>query len=211
MALVNGVPFLEILVNSLAAKGIARFVLLTGHKSEMIEDHFRDLYPEPTMEFSREEAPLGTGGPVKLAERFATDPTLLVNGDTFFDAGLELLYRFHLEKKSQVTLSLLKVDDVSRYGSVNVDESGKITGFYEKNEGPGGAGLINGGLSLLSKDFIHSLPEDRPFSMEREVFPTLCRSGGIFGTAQQKAFFDIGTPPSYEEFKQFVKERGMIK
>ncbi len=207
MALVDGVPFLELLIDSLAGKGVREFVLLTGYKSEMIEEHFRDRYSDLRVSFSREHEPLGTGGPVKQAEPFATDPTLLVNGDTFFDVDLDALYRFHVEKQAMVTLSLLRVEDVSRYGSVVVDVQGRITGFFEKDQGPGGPGLINGGISLLSLEFIRGLPGRRAFSMEKEIFPALCSSGRMYGLAQQRAFFDIGTPESYRDFESFVREQ----
>lgn len=208
MALIGGVPFLEILIDCLADKGVRDFVLLTGYKSEMIEEHFRNRYQgELRVRISNEDVPLGTGGAVKNAEDFATDPSLLVNGDTYFDADLESLLQFHREKESHVSLSLRRVEDTSRYGSVNVAEDGRITGFFEKNEGPGGSGLINGGLSLISREFIEGLPNDRAFSMEKEIFPTFVRSGRIFGLCQNRAFFDIGTPESYEAFKVFVANR----
>lgn len=208
MALVAGVPFLEILIESLAGKGVREFVLLTGYLGEIIEDHFRRFHrPDISIEFSREDMPLGTGGPVKNAEKWATDPTLLVNGDTFFDGDLDELYRLHEERAAQVTLSLLKVDDVSRYGSVVVDESGAVRGFREKVEGESGPGLINAGLSLLALDMIHGLPGGMPFSMERDIFPSLARSGGVVGLCRDRAFFDIGTPDSYKDFESFVREK----
>jgi D-glycero-alpha-D-manno-heptose 1-phosphate guanylyltransferase len=208
MALIGGVPFLEILIDCLAAKGVRDFVLLTGYKSDMIEEYFSNRYGgELSVRVSEEEVPLGTGGAVKNAERFATDPSLLVNGDTYFDADLESLFQFHREKESHVSLSLLHVDDASRYGSVSVDDGGRIVGFYEKNEGPGGAGLINGGLSLVSRKFIEDLPKDRAFSMEQEIFPSFVKSGRMFGLRQNRDFFDIGTPESYEAFKVFVAKR----
>ena len=40
MALVNGAPFIEILIDSLAAKGIREFVLLVGYMADVIEKHF---------------------------------------------------------------------------------------------------------------------------------------------------------------------------
>jgi len=113
--------------------------------------------------------PLGTGGPVKQAELLASDPSILVNGDTFFDVDLEALYRFHTEKAASVTLSLLQVEDVSRYGAVTTDEHGQVRGLRRENQGPAGPGLINGGVSMLSVDFIRSLPAARPFSMEQEI------------------------------------------
>ncbi len=204
MAMVGTVPFLEILIDSLSGKGVRNFVLLTGYKGKVIEEYFSNRYrDELNIRISPEQEPLGTGGAVKNAEQFCTEPSLLVNGDTFFDADLELLFRFHQEKQSSVSLSLFTVDDVSRYGSVIAGENGLITGFHEKNEGPGGAGVINAGLTLLSREFVRDLPAGRSFSMEREIFPWFARSEKMFGLAQDRPFFDIGTPESYEAFRVF--------
>jgi len=205
MAIVQGAPFLEILIDSLADKGVQQFVLLTGYKGEEIERHFvSGHHRDVSIAFSHERSPLGTGGAVKNAEAFATDPSLLVNGDTFFDADLGRLLQFHEDRAAEVTLSLFKVEDVSRYGSVVVDRQGMVIGFREKDENISEPGLINAGLSLLSKRMINSLPRGS-FSMEREIFPSLVGSGKMFGLLQERSFFDIGTPESYEAFKRFMK------
>jgi D-glycero-alpha-D-manno-heptose 1-phosphate guanylyltransferase len=207
MATVKGVPFLEILIQSLVQKGVRNFILLTGYHSESIEEYFSAWrHQDVKILLSPEPTPLGTGGAVKNAEKFATDPSLLVNGDTFFDVDVGELLRFHLEHRARVTLSLCRVDDVSRYGSVLVNDKGVITGFREKEPGTGRPGLINAGLSFLAKDFIHSLP-DGPCSMERDVFTNLTGTGEMFGLRQEGPFFDIGTPESYEMFKAFVKAK----
>ncbi|MFH1113878.1 MAG: nucleotidyltransferase family protein [Pseudomonadota bacterium] len=207
MAMVGNVPFLEILLRDLARKGVRRCVVLTGHMGEIIEEYFQDLpVKEMDIRCCREESPLGTGGAVKNAEAFATDPTLLVNGDTFFDADVEALFRFHRGKDAGATLSLRHVSDVSRYGSVVVDEHGLITEFLEKEPGVHRPGLVNAGLSLLSYSTIRDLPAGRAFSMEAEVFPALARSGHMAGLPQNGAFFDIGTPESYKAFLTFVEE-----
>jgi NDP-sugar pyrophosphorylase family protein len=207
MANVWGAPFLEILIESLADKGVRQFVLLTGYKGEAIEEHFAGCCrSDVRIFFSHERSPLGTGGAVKNAEAFATDPSLLVNGDTFFDADLDSLLQFHIDTGAEATLSLFKVEDVSRYGSVVVDRKGMVIGFREKDEGVRAPGLINAGFSLLSMGLISSLPNG-PFSMEREIFPSLVGSGKMFGLVQERHFFDIGTPESYEAFKLFMKDR----
>jgi D-glycero-alpha-D-manno-heptose 1-phosphate guanylyltransferase len=215
MALVNGAPFIEILIDSLAAKGIREFVLLVGHMADIIEKHFMAHNDKNLrIRFSYEQTPLGTGGAVKKAEGFASDPSLLINGDTFFDGDIHQLLQFHREKAADVTLSLLPVRDVSRYGSVTVNKTGLITGFREKHEGAAELGLINAGFSLISRDFIGSLPVDLAFSMEREIFPKLADSGRMFGLISKRSFFDIGTPESYDDFKRFIKDReelGLLK
>ncbi len=207
MALVNGVPFIQILIDSLAEKGIREFVLLVGYMADFIEEYFTARRSNNfRVRFSHEQTPLGTGGAVKRAENLASDPSLLINGDTFFDGDINRLIQLHQEKAAEVTLSLLPVADVSRYGSVTVTKDGLIKGFREKHEGIVGPGLINAGFSLISKRFISELPGDRAFSMEREIFPKLADTGQMFGLVSKRSFFDIGTPESYKDFKKFVAE-----
>jgi len=205
MASVQGKPFLEILVHWLHNKGFNEIVLLTGYRWEWIEDHFSSL-SGPNILISREEVPLGTGGAVKNAEDFATDPTLLVNGDTFFDADTDDLLYHHLEERPAVTLSLTKVPDASRYGSVLLDHNRRVVRFEEKADYPKGPGLINAGMTLLSQSVIRNLPGGRSFSMEREIFPQLAGQGQMMGIVLGGAFFDIGTPESYKEFQQYARD-----
>ncbi len=204
MAPINGIPFLEILIRSLGYKGVRRFVLLTGYMGAVIEDYFTGFDPQLDIQCVRETRPLGTGGAVKNAEVFASAATLLVNGDTFFDADLGALLAFHQRVGSQVTLSLHPVPDVSRYGSVLTDSADMVTGFMEKRQNAG-PGLINAGFSVLTREFIESLPA-RPFSMEQEIFPIAAGSGVMAGLKQIRPFFDIGEPATYCAFERYVKE-----
>lgn len=208
MALIGDQPFLEILIESLAQKGVWRIVLLTGYMSEHIETFARKYRSSNiSLEISRETAPLGTGGAVKNAQQFATNPTLLVNGDTYFDADIERLFEFHNKTDAIVTLSLCKVPDVSRYGSVLLKPSGMIQEFQEKSESSDVPGLINAGFSMVSYDLISNLPENKVFSMEKDIFPSLVSGGQMYGLEQAGAFFDIGTPHSYAEFIEFIDTR----
>lgn len=205
MADVLGQPFLEILTRLLVAKGIHKFVMLVGYKADSIEEHFNDSrFGDLEIMFSHETEPLGTGGAVKNAQRFATDPTLLVNGDTYLDANIKELYEFHKVRGADVTISLFQVADVSRYGSVSLNSDGLVIKFHEKSGNLCNSGLINAGVSLVSRSFIDALPEQSQFSMEIEVFPKLANTGRMFGLEQKGLFFDIGTPESYLEFQEFV-------
>jgi D-glycero-alpha-D-manno-heptose 1-phosphate guanylyltransferase len=202
MADVNGMPFLEILVRLFHRKGLRHFVFLVGYKGEMIENHFKNLRGDWKFDFCREDQPLGTGGAIKNALRFASEACVSINGDTFFDADLEALLSFQSEKQASATLSLFPAPDVSRYGSVELNDQGRITRFTEKSVSAPKAGLINAGVTMLSRDFIASLPHGA-FSMEQDIFPKETAAGRLFGLAQDRAFFDIGTPESYADFVKY--------
>lgn len=209
MAPIDDTPFLEILIESLFQKSVRDIVLLTGYMADRIEEHFQSI-GRFSINFSRESVPLGTGGAVKNAECLASDPTLLVNGDTFFDADLEGLLAWHTKMKVAATLSLVEVENTSRFGSVSLHPNGLVEGFREKDTGNGGKGLINAGFTLLSLETIKCLPAQRKFSMEQEIFPMLAESHQMTGFVQQGTFFDIGTPESYDQFRYYYRAHSSI-
>ncbi|HEY8133373.1 MAG TPA: sugar phosphate nucleotidyltransferase, partial [Thermoanaerobaculia bacterium] len=75
-------PFLELVIESFAARGLRDFVLLTGYRGEMMEKHFGDGRRfGARIEYSRETTPLGTGGAIREARRLLGDPFLMTYGD----------------------------------------------------------------------------------------------------------------------------------
>jgi D-glycero-alpha-D-manno-heptose 1-phosphate guanylyltransferase len=208
LAPVNGAPFLFVLMELLERKGVREVVILSGYMADVLEQTVSQCYRGSLrFIFSREDSPLGTGGAVRNAAHLASDPTLLVNGDTFFDGNLVALSLFHEITSADVTLSLVRVPDSGRYGSVETDEAGRILRFVEKRPGPPSPGLINAGFTLCSRDFLMSLPEDGPFSMETDIFPRAVSEGRIFGLVQERAFHDIGTPESLRAFERIHGSR----
>jgi D-glycero-alpha-D-manno-heptose 1-phosphate guanylyltransferase len=205
LAIVEDRTFLDILIDLLAKKGVRDFLMLTGYKGDLIRHHFeRRPLKGVRIDCLRESEPLGTGGAIKNAQHRATDPSLIVYGDSFLDASVKDLMEFHLANDSDVTMCLYPVEDVSRYGSVEIDRKNRIRAFYEKDQAPPGPGYINAGFYFVSKAFIQGLPENMAFSMESDFFPKYAIKGRMFGMVVDGSFFDIGSPESYEAFKDFA-------
>lgn len=207
MALVAGVPFLEIILRQLRVAGVRNIVLGTGYLAEQIEEYFREGDQLGlSIHYSREQEPLGTGGAVKLAEPMLGDPVLVLNGDSYVNWVLTDLLQVYLEKQATAVMALQPVPDVSRYGSVAVDDDRRVTEFVEKGVRIG-AGLINAGIYLLQKQLITDLPEGRPISLEREVFPQLL-GGKVYGVVSAGDFIDIGVPADLERAQTLLATHG---
>jgi NDP-sugar pyrophosphorylase family protein len=128
-------PFLEIQVELLRRQGARRFVFSIGHLAQQIQDHFGDGRRFGVEIDYSVEGPqlLGTGGALKLAERFFTPQAVVLNGDTFLDLGYAALLARHEEEQAAATLALARADDARRYGRVLLDPSGRcVVGFQEK-------------------------------------------------------------------------------
>ena len=197
LASIGGQSFLELLIRQLRHQGIRRLVMCSGYLADQIENKFGDGSPwDLTIEYSREEKPLGTAGALKLARRHLEEgPDFLVmNGDSFLETDFGGLLRFHHERHGLASMAVVSVQNAGRYGTVHVDASSRVIGFTEKT-GSDAPGLINAGLYVFSSAIFEHIP-DGPVSLERDVFPRILYRG-VYALEQSGMFIDIGTPQDY--------------
>jgi D-glycero-alpha-D-manno-heptose 1-phosphate guanylyltransferase len=209
LALVRGRPFLELLVRQLRHQGIRRLVMCTGHLAEQIENEFANGHNlDVEIEYSKEPHPLGTGGAVKLAERYLqnTDDFLVMNGDSFLELDFHQLIHFHRQKGGLVSMAVMRVQDTHRYGTVQVDADNRVIGFAEKTASDT-PGLVNAGVYVFNRAVLDYIPEG-PASLERDVFPRLL-DHGMYAAKQYGMFIDIGTPEDYAR-AQAVCDRFLV-
>jgi mannose-1-phosphate guanylyltransferase len=197
MALISGMPFLQLLLDHLRSQGVDDVVLGTGYMAEQIESYFGSgnklgLH----IRYSREHEPLGTGGALKLAEPLVSDPLLVLNGDSHVEWRFGPMLGMLTEKQAEMVIALQAVADASRFGSVAIGQDGRITEFVEKGVAAG-PGLINAGVYLVRKQIIRDLPADRVISLERDVFPRLL-DRRVYGFVCTGLFIDIGIPEDLE-------------
>jgi NDP-sugar pyrophosphorylase family protein len=179
-------------------------VMCTGHLAEQIENQFGDGRAwNVVVEYSREPHALGTGGAIKLAERYlrGVGDFLVLNGDSFLEVDFRELVGFHREHNGLVSIAVWRARNAARYGTVRIGASGRVIDFAEKtdNDSPG---LINAGVYVFSSGVLEHIP-DGPVSLERDVFPHLL-DHGVYALEQHGAFIDIGTPEDYTRAQQLA-------
>ena len=197
MAAVGEQSFLELLVRQLRYHGIHRLVMCSGYLADQIENKFGDGGAwDVSIEYSREQQPLGTAGAVKLAQRHLQTAAdfLVMNGDSFLEMDFERLVQFHRERNGLVSMAVVPVEDAGRYGTVRLDSGSRVIGFTEKT-GTDTPGLINAGVYVFNRAIFDHIPEG-PASLERNVFPRVL-DRGVYALEQRGMFIDIGTPEDY--------------
>jgi NDP-sugar pyrophosphorylase family protein len=191
------------LLDQLILAGIRHAVLCTGYKADMVEAALGPTHGPLRLSYSRETAPLGTGGALRHAlPQLNSDPILVLNGDSYCQADYSAFLQFHQSHMASLLLS--HVPDVSRFGQVLTDAQGRITQFTEKSAPamPTVPGWINVGIYLLSHGFIETIPPARPVSLETEVFPAAIPNS-LYAFPVRAPFIDIGTPDSYAAAEAF--------
>ncbi len=159
------------------------------------------------LDYSPEDALLGTAGGVRNAAHFFDGDFLVISGDALTDIDLTAMREFHQSHDGVATLATRKVDDTSQFGVVITDENGRIQGFQEKPE-PSEAlsDLANCGIYMFDPAIFDFFPGPGESALAGEsdpegfadwamdVFPALLESGEAFYSHEVDAYWnDVGT------------------
>jgi glucose-1-phosphate cytidylyltransferase len=155
MVEVGGRPVLWHIMKVLGQQGITDFIICAGYKSEYIKNYFYN-YGASNLDFtvrlgdqtstvfhgSHEEfnwtvtvADTGestmTGGRIKMIEKYVQGETFLATyGDGIADINLKSLLDFHASHGKTATMTVTQPS--SRFGVVEIDDSGLVSQFREK-------------------------------------------------------------------------------
>ena len=196
---VGGRPFLEWVLARLGRQGIDRVVFTAGYRIEALREWLHGATLDMEVDVFVEDEPLGTGGAFPAMVDRLDDRFFALNGDTLFDVDLGDLTLAAGE--GECAIALRQVEDTARYGRVRQDGA-RVTTFAEKASG--GPGWINGGLYLLQRDVVATLPQ--PASLEDDLLPALARDRALVGVRSNGFFIDIGVPESYAAAQRSVPE-----
>jgi len=187
-------------LRNLSEGGVDTVILAVNYMAEALVRYFGPTKFDLGIIYSREERPLGTGGPIKKAADLLQDGDsfLVLNGDVISDIDYRRLVAFHRQKGGLATIVLFQVQDPSRYGAVELDGEGRILRFMEKPEpGEAPSNLVNAGIYVMDRRVLDYIPEGRPVSTEKEVFPLLAKEGLLYGYEARGLWVDIGVPEDY--------------
>jgi len=126
---VRGLPLLAYGLALLHHHGVREVAINLHHLPETgREAALRYRPPDTRLELSHEPEPLGTGGGIRRVAPFLreSDPSLVLAGDMILDADLDGFVRRHRERRAFVTLLLRDDPRAASFGSVGVDEEGRV-------------------------------------------------------------------------------------
>jgi len=195
-------PMIEHQVAALAGAGVTDIVLAVNYRPEVMTKELKK-YEEQfnvKIEFSVEPEPLGTAGPLKLAEKILTkdsSPFFVLNSDVICDYPFKQLAAFHKAHGDEGTIVVTKVEEPSKYGVVvhKHGHASRIDRFVEKPVEFVG-NRINAGIYMLNPSVLQRI-ELRPTSIEKETFPDMCGDGDLHSFDLDGFWMDVGQPKDF--------------
>jgi len=179
MVEVGGRPILWHIMKNFAHFGFSEFVVCTGYKGEMIKEYFLHyearmndftvrLGPSSSIEYFDDHdevdwtvtlADTGpvtmTGGRVKRVKRHLDGAFIVAYGDGLADVDVSALVDYHRSHGLLATVTV--VHPVSRFGVIDVGDSGVVRRFREK---PLADGFVNAGFFVFDPEVLDYLDED---------------------------------------------------
>lgn len=180
---VGGRPFLELVIRSFADRGLREFVLLTGYRGDVVEEHFGDgAKLGVRIAYSREREPVGTGGAVRAARELLGDRFILTYGDVLRRFDYDRFVTTHAGACLAVYRRIAK-------GNTDIDGD-RVVQFDKRAEK---LPYVDAGFCVMSAQAIDLLP-DGFSSFEQKVFPQLAQRGELACEVVDHDFYEIGTP-----------------
>jgi len=188
MIKVAGRPILERLLLHVVGYGIRRIFISTNYLGQMVEDHFGNGNRFGcSIEYLREEEPLGTGGALSLLREVPQHPLLVMNGDLVTQLDLGALLAFHEQGRYLATMGVRRYCHQVPFGCVEIEE-GRVVQLEEK---PMLERAINAGVYVFSPAALERVPK-RQFPIT-ELFADCLERGERVGAFEiQEDWLDVG-------------------
>ncbi len=194
---INNKPILEIVIEQLAQHGITELILAVGHLSELLQAFFGDGSKYGIkIEYSREDNPLGTAGPLLKVKDKLNETFLMMNGDILTDLDYSKLIEYHKTNHAVATIALNRRNVFVDYGVVQTDENSKLTAWIEK---PKIDYLVSMGIYILNPETLRYIPPDQAFDLPELIKGLINDNKFVQGFVYDGYWLDIGRPEDYEK------------
>ena len=192
---IGGVPLLELWLRECERAGVEGVLINTHYLAERVAE-FVDARHGIPITLAYEPTLLGSAGTISANWDFvdSSESFLVVYGDNLTTFPLSELTAFHGRHDRIASVALFRSPNPSACGVVAMDDSGLVTGFWEKPKNPPG-NLCNAGLYVFRREVREYLPKDVPADVGGLLMPRLV--GRSMGLPIRGYFIDIGTLENY--------------
>ncbi|KAL5985431.1 cytochrome c1 [Asimina triloba] len=188
-------------IEALKEVGVTEVILAINYQPQVMLSFLQEYEKKLGVRIicSVETEPLGTAGPLALAKDKLMEldkPFFVLNSDIICEYPLKEMLEFHRGHGGEASIMVTKVDEPSKFGVVVFDEENRrVMKFVEKPTTFIG-NKINAGIYILNTSVLSRI-EERPISLEREIFPSIAEDGQLYTMILTGFWMDIGQPKDY--------------
>ncbi len=209
MVSICGKPVLHHLVDWAKKNNISEIIMLSHHFPEKITEYFKDGKDFGIkIHHSIEPYPLGSGGPLKYAEKYIDGPFVYLSGDHLCTVNLEKMLDFHKEKNAKITVLVHESSHPEDSDLLKIDENEKVITFISKTEDHTNAGtLTNSGLCIIEPEIMNLIQEEK-FDFEPYLYPKILDvQYPLYAYKTNEFMADMGTPERLKKCEEYLQNK----
>lgn len=206
---VAGRPMIAYALLLLRHYEIRDIVINLHHFGDQIESYLGDgTQLGLRINYSKEIELLDTGGGLLKAKSFLHDATFMViNTDALIDLNLADLIAYHKRKNATATLVLRPDEKADQYGSMDIDDNGRIHRFLDRKITAPQAGplrkLMFTGVQILEPKiftYMSAQGAGEKFGTTKQTYPQMLLAGeALYGFCFDGFWQDLGTVERIEQ------------
>ena len=209
---IGEMPILEIVIRQLALHEFRDLTLAVGYLAELLMAYCGDGSKFGVdIQYSREEQPLGTAGPISLVPDL-NDTFLVMNGDLLTTIDYRDMLRYHRARGALATIACFQRDVKIDLGVIEVDQNNWVSNYIEK---PTYHYSVSMGIYLFEPAVLNYIPKNQRLDLP-DLVKLLMKDGKQVNVYKFDGYWlDIGRHDDYEkameEFstnrQHFLKEK----
>jgi mannose-1-phosphate guanylyltransferase len=188
-------PVLELLLRWLRRNDVREIYVTTGYLGHIIRSFCGDGNRwDIKINYTEEDEPLGTIGPLGLLRKDLDSTFLVLNGDVLSDLSLNAFVTYHFQQKSLVTVATATRKTKMDYGVIEQGD-GRIVQFREK---PTVSHLVSMGIYCMEPEVLEYIPRGMPFGFDDLILCMLSRGLPAFTFPHSGLWLDIGRVEDFQ-------------
>jgi NDP-sugar pyrophosphorylase family protein len=203
-------PVLEVLLRQLRRAGIDEVILAVNHLHQLIRAFCGDGSAFGLrIDYSLEDEPLGTAGPIAALLDRVGETFLVANGDLLTSFDIAAMIAAHRDAGADASIAIYQREIKVDFGLVETDAAMRLTGYREK---PSYTHQVSMGLYVLEREAVRPhLQPARRFDMPDLMQALLAAGRTVQCQAQDCVWLDIGRPEDYADAQLlFAQNRSLF-
>jgi NDP-sugar pyrophosphorylase family protein len=201
---VNNKAIIEHIIEKFTNLGISNFYLTVGYKMNLIKAYFMQRKNKFKIKFISEKKPLGTAGALAFLDKKIKKDFFLTNCDSIINANYQLIYKFHLDKKLDLTIVSSKKIHHVPYGTCILNSKGLLAALKEK---PTYNFLVNTGFYIVRPSVLKFIKKNEYLDMDKFINFLLAKKFkvGVY-TAPNESWLDFGQWDSFSDSAKLMSK-----
>ena len=205
---INGRPFVLHQIDLLIESGITKLHFCLGYLGEKIKTIVSEYTSEKKIEISFSydgEILLGTGGAIKKALQYVSEPFFITYGDSYLEIDYKLMLKQYDLNKDKYSGMMAVYKNIEIFDVSNVSfENGNL--HYSKKNPTDNMHYIDYGVGILKYKPFETYALDQSFDLS-ELYENLSKNNLLKAFEVTNRFYEIGSFNGINDISQYLKNK----